>query len=343
MGSQKNTDRSRESPPSRRRRSLRLRLSGWIVGIFTATLAVFTAAGIVEERRQILRNEIDQARAFVEHVARMPEFGMQSTFGEAAPHLASIRGLLRAGGADLEMAPRARKALRPSAASTELTTGVLAAREISIADGTFELVYRKDPERFRQIAARSVLIHVLHGILALATLLAGTEWILRRQLLAPLAKISHQVNHMRRGGGWLTILPRTDTELEGLAGAVKDLGPGLEGQVQEWIDAERRAAVALCLITVRSRIRAPILEVRAQAADLQARDLVLPEGKKRLRALVAATDRLGEAMTAADQIAFAPDWSSEAGIFRLRDRDGSPREGNEKSLNAEKSRRTRTP
>lgn len=38
----------------------------------------------------------------------------------------------------------------------------------------------------------------------------------------------------------------------------------------------------------------------------KARNLVSPEGKKKLRAQVAATDRLGEALTAADQIAFAP-------------------------------------
>jgi hypothetical protein len=286
--------------------SLRARLRLWTIAVFTATLAVFTAAGIVEERRQILRNDTDQARAFVEHVAGMPEFNAQSTFGEAAPQLAAIRGLLRAAGADLEMAPRSPER-RAESAATELATGVLATRRISLADGTFELRYRKDPGRFRQMAIRSVTIHVLHAILALAALVAGTEWILRRRLLAPLARISHQVNHMSQEGGWLTSLPQIDSELETLAGAVKQLGPALERQVLQWVEAERRAAVALCLNALRSQLREPLREARALAADLQVRDLVSPEGKKKLRALVAATDRLVEALTAADQIAFAPE------------------------------------
>jgi hypothetical protein len=312
----KQEDSSSRVPGSRV--SLRARLRLWTIAVFTATLAVFTGAGIVEERRQMLRNETDQGKALVAHVAGMPEFNAPSTFPQAASHVAAIRGLLRAGGADLDLAPRSPKQPGDSAPPSKSTTGVLATRQISLADGSFELRYRKDPNRFRQMAARSVTMHLLHAVLALVGLVAGTEWILRRKLLAPLAKISHQVDHMRRGGGWLTTLPRTDMELEGLAGAVKDLGPGLEGQVHEWIEAERRAAVALCLATVRAQIRTPVLELRAQAADIQARNLVSPEGKTKLRALVAATDRLGEAMNAADQITFAPNWSSGSGIDRLR-------------------------
>jgi HAMP domain-containing protein len=280
-------------------------LSGWIVAVFTSTLALFTAAGIVEERRQILRNDTDQARAFVEHVAQMPEFKMPSTFGAAAPHLASIRDLLRAAGADLEMTPRPLRTRTGSAGPRELTTGVLATRQISLSDGVFELAYRKDPGRYREMAARSVTIHVLHGVLALAALVVGTEWILRRRLLAPLARISHQVDHMRSGGGWLTILPQTDSELEALAGAVGRLGPALERQIQQWVEAERRAAVAFMLNVVRSELREPVREVRARASDLEARDLVSPAGKLQLRALVAATNHLTEALAAADRMTFA--------------------------------------
>ncbi len=306
MEQERDPDRRREGPtPPRRPRSLRLLLSGWIVAVFTATLALFTAAGIVEERRQILRNETEEARAFVEHVAQMPEFKTPSTFGEAAPHLASLRGLLRAAGADLEMTPRRSIALERSAGPTELTTGVLATRQVSLSDGTFDLAYRKDPGRFREMAARSVTIHVLHGVLALAALVAGTEWILRRRLLAPLARISHQVDHMRSGGGWLTILPQTDSELEVLAGAVGRLGPALERQVHQWVEAERRAAVAFMLNVVRSELREPVREVRARASNLEARNFVSPAGKHELRELVAATNRLTEALAAADRMTFA--------------------------------------
>jgi HAMP domain-containing protein len=280
-------------------------LSGWTVAVFTATLALFTAAGIVEERRQILRNETEEARALVEHVAQMPEFKVPSTSAEAAPHLASLRDLLRVAGADLEMTPRPSISHTGSAGPTELTTGVLATRQVSLSDGTFDLRYRKDPGRFREMAARSVTIHALHGLLALAALIAGTEWILRRRLLAPLAHISRQVDHMRSGGGWLTILPRTDSELETLAGAVGRLGPDLERQVHQWVEAERRAAVAFMLHVVRSELREPIREVRARAGDLEARDLVSPAGKPQLRALVAATNHLTEALAAADRVTFA--------------------------------------
>lgn len=117
---------------------------------------------------------------------------------------------------------------------------------------------------------------------------------------------------MQRGGGWHTILPQTDSELEALAGAVKQLGPGLESQVHQWVEAERRAAVALLFNAVRSQIREPLREVRARAADLQARNLVSPEGKQKLRALVAATDRLSCVITSADQAAFRPEQPPES-------------------------------
>ncbi|MEX1246766.1 MAG: hypothetical protein WEB59_06745 [Thermoanaerobaculia bacterium] len=314
----------RERDPNRRgekipswQPSLRLRLSGWTIAVFSLTLAAFTAAGILEERRQLVRIEAEQGQALLAHLAEMPAF--QSTLGSAASQLGPLLDLLRATGAAVELSPAAAGVAEQE--SARRAVGVLATRMISLEEGTFELRYRSDPRRFREATRRSVAIHIFHGLLALTALVAGTEWILRRRLLAPLARISHQVNHMRQGGGWLPSLPATDSELAGLSRAVRDLGPELEKQVHQWIEAERRAAVALWLNTLRSEVREPLRETRALVSDLQARDLVTPAGKQKLRALLAAADRCTRALTVLDRQAFAREWPPEADLPK-----GSPGE-----------------
>ncbi|MGH9367798.1 MAG: hypothetical protein ACRD3M_09015 [Thermoanaerobaculia bacterium] len=283
------------------RRSLRLRLNGWTIAVFGLTLAAFTGAGILQERRELIRTETAQARGLLAHLADMPEF--QASFESAASRLASIRELLRATGADLVLAPVDRRASGQDSARP--ASGVLAAREISLHEGPFELRYRSDPQRLQEATRRAAAIHILHGVLALAALTAGTEWILRRRLVAPLQKISHQVDHMRKGGGWLPILPPTDSELEGLAAAIKDLGPGLERQVHQWVVAERRAGIALALKNVRDELREPLKDIRGIASDLQARDFVTPSGKQRIRSLLASMDRVRRAFESEERLQFS--------------------------------------
>ena len=289
-------------------RSLRLRLSGWTIAIFSLTLAAFTAAGILEERRQLVRTETEQARALLAHLVDMPAF--QSTVDSAAAQLGPLLDLLGATGAAVELSPAAPGPGEQESARWPAV--VLAARTVSLREGTFELRYKSDPRRFREAMRRSVAIHIFHALLALTALVAGTEWILRRRLLEPLARISHQVNHMRQGGGWLSNLPPTDSELAGLSRAVRDLGPELEKQVHQWIEVERRAAVALFLNTLRCEMREPLRETRALVADLQARGLVFPAGKQKLRALLAAADRFTQVLSVLDRQAFARERPPEA-------------------------------
>jgi len=56
------------------RSSIRERMRFWIVAVSTATLVAFSAAAILQERRQLLETEAVHASALLEHLAHMPEF-----------------------------------------------------------------------------------------------------------------------------------------------------------------------------------------------------------------------------------------------------------------------------
>lgn len=68
---------------------------------------------------------------------------------------------------------------------------------------------------------------------------------------------------MRDGRGWQPHLETATQELSQLSTALVELGPGLERQVREWIEAERRSAVALILV----RLRVSLDEAQRRAVD----------------------------------------------------------------------------
>jgi len=241
------------------RTSLRARVRLWTVTVFTVTLVVFTAAGIVEERRQLLRAESAHAAALLEHLARMPEF--RAGAADAGVPLDVLRGSSDALGGSLE--------LGAPVSNPDVEGAVLARRRLDLEEGELELRYRADPGRLGAMTRRAILIHSLHGLIALGALLLGTEWILRRSLVLPLGALSHEVGLMRDGRGWHPRLPATDGELQELANAVAGLGPSLEKQVHEWIEVEKKGAVALALAAVRARLRDTQQRILALLAELE--------------------------------------------------------------------------
>jgi hypothetical protein len=275
--------------------SLRLRISLWNAGVVTVTLALFTTAAIVEERRQILRTETGSAEALLGHLAEMPE--LRSDLAAARRHLGTLNRSLQGVGGGLELAP-AGAAEDPPKSDSEPAGQWLARQPVSLAEGDFELRYRGDPTRLAGMTRHAIAIHSLHGLLAIGALIAGTEMILRRGLLAPLRSITHQLDRMRDGGGWLARVPATDTELAGLARAVAGLGPGLESQAREWIEAERRGAAMLALRGVRARLSGPEGRVRTLLEELSCepprgpaeRGVILEALVANLRAIHASVD-----------------------------------------------------
>jgi hypothetical protein len=231
----------------------------------------------------LLETEAVHASTLLEHLAHMPEF--QEDAGEAAARLALLHGSLAAVGGRLELgAPDDGRA--PS-------WTVLARRRLALRDADLELRYRADPARLERFTRRAVLIHSAHGLLALAALLLATEWILRRNLLAPLRALTHQVGLIRDGRGWTPRLPHTDEELRELSEALRGLGPGLERQVCEWIEAERRSAVALALMRTGHRLQETRGRVLDLLAELEGAWLVPPpDRERRLRSLVQEVDRI---------------------------------------------------
>ena len=96
-----------DTPPANRpQTSLRARIRLWTVAVSTVALALFTAAGVLEERRQLLDAESAHAAALLEHLARMPEF--QKRAADAKSFLNVLRGSLRPVGGSLDLvAPNA--------------------------------------------------------------------------------------------------------------------------------------------------------------------------------------------------------------------------------------------
>lgn len=293
------------APKQRWRTSLRLRVSLWNAGVISVTLAVLTGAAIHEERRQLVRAEAANASALLDHLVHMPQF--QEDVATVRAHLELMRGSLRAAGGALDLVPRAS---RPAEAANAEASGVIATRALALREGAFELRYSSSGDRLEQTMWRSVAMHLLYGVVALAALLAGTEWILRANLLAPLRSLSRQIERMRDGHGWLSRVPPTDEELSSVAGAVADLGPALERQVHEWIEAERRSAVAQAIRNIRVRLAGSTDVLDAALTGTQTSgSLASGSGLFQLAVLVqdaihAERERIGRALADEEHAAF---------------------------------------
>jgi len=270
-----NAKPSRGASGRRPRWSLRLRIGGWTLAVLSATLAASTAIRIADERRRIVDGETEAATSLLDQLVRAPQ--MKQGLDEARRWLRAFEPVLGAENASLAMAPEG--------GSPPADGMVLAARPVELPEGRFELRYLLSRSRLAGAARRAVVFHAAHGALTLLLLLAGMEWILRRRLLAPLHQLSHQVNHMGLGGGWLPVLPETDAEMLEIRSAVRDLGPSLARQVDEWMEGEKRAAIALALGRVRERLRGPQRRTLVLLGELQATGGVTPSGKATARAL----------------------------------------------------------
>lgn len=272
--------------------SLRRRVGRWIAMAFTAAIVILTATAIAQERRLVLAIAAANGESLLAHLSTMPEF--RADRATAAAHVTQLDRTLRAAGSRVELAQPSDRA----------PARVLARRDLALADGTLELRYAADAPWLDALLKRALAFHLLLGGAALVVLLAGTERILRARLVAPLRRFAHQVRFMGAGGGWEPKLPPSDTELAELARALEELGPALHGQVQAWIDAERRASAALALKDVRSRLRDPRQRALALLGDLQARGLVGPAAKPGIRALVREIERIGREIEAEEHARF---------------------------------------
>jgi hypothetical protein len=285
-------------------RSLRGRLGRWIAWAFTMTVALLTAAAVLEERRLVFAAGASNGESLLAHLSTMPEF--QADHATALAHVRDLDATLRGAGILLELTP-------PSVAAVGT---VVARRSIRLADGTFELRYRADAPWLDSLIKRALVFHLGFGVAALVVLLVGAEWILRARLVEPLRRFAHQVRFMRSGGGWKPKLPPSDAELTDLARALEELGPALHAQVQEWLEGERRAAAARALSELQVRLREPRRRALALLGDLQARGLVGSDAKPKVRALVLEVERIAGAIQAEEADLFGPIGSPAAGDAR---------------------------
>lgn len=286
-------------------RSLRGRLGRWIAVAFAGTVALLTAAAVVEERRLMVAVGAANGESLLAHLSAMPEF--HADRATALTYVQHLDATLRGAGIRLEMA----------AAPSDASTGtVVARRSIQLANGTFELRYRAGAPWLTHLMERALAFHLGLGAAALAVLLAGAEWILRARLVEPLRRFAHQVRFMCSGGGWKPTLPPSDAELTELARALEELGPALHEQVQGWLEGERRAAAASALSEVRARLREPKRRALALLGDLQARALVASDAKPKVRALVLEIERITREIGDEEATLFGPIGRTAPGDLR---------------------------
>jgi len=250
---------------------------------------------MVEEQRALKRVEARQASIWLQHLAEMPEF--RGTAAEARMRLALLQASLQSAGAALTL----RTAREPEAVGAEM-----AAVPLALQDGTYELAYTVLPGGKRPLASRTLLIHVGLALLAVVALSVAMLWIVETRLIRPLSAAAHQIHRMKEGGGWETRLGTADGELQPLWSALGDLGPGLARQVEEWIVAERRAAVALALKGLRDAVATPLRDCLATASELQARGLLDDETKRGIRTLVRRQEAALAALNEAAHLEFDP-------------------------------------
>ena len=242
-------------------RTLQFRVTAAVVVIFLVTLIVFTVIDVAGERSAYLRGENRHAVVVLTHLAAMAN--ARPVHAEVAREIASFNVQLRSAGAHVE--------LIPAGLSASQEAGAPASRRLLLDGGRpYEIRYRVHEGMMRQAVVNAMALHLFHGLIAVAAIVAVTELLVRRRLIRPLALMTHQLAHMRKGGGWIASLPAVDAELTPITEAISDLGPVLEQQVKEWVEAERRAGVALAFQRVESQTREPLNRAQSLVRDLEA-------------------------------------------------------------------------
>ena len=278
----------------KRTRSIRRRLARWTFAATAATIAALTAATVAVQRSVVLDLQKAAGEALLAHLATMPDLQGESVDVRRA--VAAISDRLHASGSRLELAP----------ASGAPSSGIVATRHIDLSDGAYELRYGAEDAWIDEVTRRTVLLHVLHGAIALGVLVLGAEWILRTRLVAPLRGLAHQVRFMASGGGWSPHLPEADAELGEVRLALAEMGPALHAQVVQWVEAERRAGAMAVTAALREKLKEPSRRVLAIAGDMQARGSVGPMEKRRMRELVRDVERIGREIRSIEDDSCAP-------------------------------------
>jgi len=245
-------------------RSLRLRMGGSLAIALALVMSVMTAVSVVDARRQQIETERTHAVALLDHLGQMS--ALREGEESARRELAAFAHYLRAAGVRVDLLR-----LPASAGSPSMTA--VAERLVRVGESPFLLRYSVTKARLASTLWRTLRLHVAYGVVAILATLAIAEWMLRRHVFSPLAFVERQLHHVGAGHGWLTVVPETDKELDGLASSVRTLGPSLERQVWEWIEADRRANGELLMSRVRGRVASPLAAIRATLEEVEGEGL----------------------------------------------------------------------
>lgn len=258
------------------------RLAAWSALFLLAAVAALTVTGVLREDAGARRDRTASAYALLDHLANMPE--LRNDESTARAQVEMLAEALRPS--------RVVLSLSPAGASPSEDVEVVAERPLAAGGRAMLLSYGIERAAVRALLLRSALVHLASGGVLLVFAVLVLRTLLRARFGFPLGRLAHQIRFMGSGGGWEPVLPAADAEISEVNDALRALGPALTGQIQVRIEAERRAVAASVSSELHARLREPLQLALTLLSDVQARDLLSPDGKPKVRAAMLQVERL---------------------------------------------------
>lgn len=264
------------------------RVAAWSGLLLLGAIAALTITGAIRENAGVRRDRAASASALLDHLVSMSE--LRESEASATYQVRMLAEALRPSGVVLS--------LDPTGSTSATTLDVVAQRHVDVEGKALQLRYGLERTMVRELMVRSALVHLAAGGILLVVALAVLRTLMRARFGFPLRRLAHQIRFMGAGGGWEPVLPAADAEIAEVNDALRALGPALAGQVSARIEAERRAVAASVSSELRARLRDPTHLALTLLSDVQARDLLTPGGKQKIRAAMLQVERLSREIDA---------------------------------------------
>lgn len=264
------------------------RLAAWSGLLLLGAITALTITGAIRENAGVRRDRASSASALLDHLLSMSE--LRESEASARYQVRMLAEALGPSGVVLS--------LDPTGSAPRATLDVVAQRPLAVEGKALQLRYGLERSMVHELMVRSALVHLAAGGILLVLALVVLRTLMRARFGFPLRRLAHQIRFMGAGGGWEPVLPAADAEIAEVNDALRALGPALASQVSARIEAERRAVAASVSSELRARLRDPMHLALTLLSDVQARDLLSPGGKQKVRAAMLQVERLSHEIDA---------------------------------------------
>jgi methyl-accepting chemotaxis protein len=289
-----------------------------VVLILLGTMAFFVSLDYVQERRSLIRARAEQLAAIGAMVqASLGESNSEpvmarlqalasSRLGEAVtvyfvenPSVATLNN-----DAQSELGKLERIVWITNFEAWKTPAGLAVSIPFSSfsTSSTTRIFVEASTERVEAALARTLRIHVVHGLVTVAAMAFGIAWLLRTALLGPLRRILSAINVIERGTWEVDVpIPRGD-EMAALTAAFNKVGRNLASTVHQFVQAEKLSLLALLAIQVRQGMDAPLRDIEKTAFRLGMNSSLTPrEARHEVERIREASERARRAAQRLDQ------------------------------------------